>query len=99
MSSEERGRSSYLDLLITTLMEHEKNLDSIVEKMERMLEELKKTRSLTPPKQEKTVSAKVSAIKEKTREGPSEADSLIYMKVKLDRPIDDVVRIVEALKE
>ena len=34
MNSEDRGRSNYLDLLITTLMEHEKNLDSLIERLE-----------------------------------------------------------------
>jgi len=29
MSGGEGGRASYLDLLITTLMEHEKNLDAL----------------------------------------------------------------------
>jgi len=99
MSSEERGRSSYLDLLITTLMEHERNLNAVVEKMERLTEELNKIRSTPASKQEKTVNAKISAVREKTKGDTSEADSLVYMKVKLDRPIDEVVRIIEALKE
>ncbi len=101
MSSEERGRSSYLDLLITTLMEHEKNLDAIVEKMEKMMEELKKIRSEPSSKPEKTVGAKISTIKEKAKSGSSESgsDSLVYMKIKLDRSIDDIIKIIEALKE
>jgi len=41
MSAEERGRSSYLDLLITTLAEHEKTLDSLVNKLEKIAENLK----------------------------------------------------------
>jgi glycine cleavage system protein P-like pyridoxal-binding family len=101
MSSEERGRSSYLDLLITTLMEHEKNLDAIVEKMEKITEELKTIRSEPSSKPEKTVDVKVSAIKEKAKKGSSESepDSLVYMKIKLDRSIDDLIKIIEALKE
>jgi hypothetical protein len=34
MNSEDGGRSNYLDLLITTLMEHEKNLDGLIERLE-----------------------------------------------------------------
>ena len=99
MSSEERGRSSYLDLLITTLMEHEKNLDAIVEKMEKITEELKTIRSEPSSKPEKTVDVKISAIKEKAKNDSSEPDSLVYMKIKLDRSIDDLIKIIEALKE
>jgi hypothetical protein len=36
MNSEDGGRSNYLDLLITTLMEHEKNLDGLIERLENL---------------------------------------------------------------
>jgi len=98
MSSEERGRSSYLDLLITTLMEHEKNLDAIVEKMEKILEELKTIRSEPSPKPEKTIDMKLSTLKEKAKNGLSEPDTLVYMKIKLDHAADDKIRIIETLK-
>lgn len=45
MSAEGRGRTSYLDLLITTLMEHEKNLDRLVERLEKTCEDLSATSS------------------------------------------------------
>jgi len=37
---EDVGRASFLDLLITTLQEHEKNLDSLIERLERIVQEL-----------------------------------------------------------
>ncbi len=80
-------------------MEHEKNLDAIVEKMERITEELKKIRSAPTSKPEKTVDTKISVVKEKIKGDSSETDSLVYMKIKLDRSIDDIIKIIEALKE
>jgi hypothetical protein len=99
MSSEERGRSSYLDLLITTLMEHEKNLDALVEKIEKISEDLRGIYEETGSKPEKGVAVKASILKEKIKTAPSEPDTLVYMKIRLDRAIDDVVRIIETLKE
>jgi hypothetical protein len=98
MSSEERGRSSYLDLLITTLMEHEKNLDAIVEKMEKILDELKTIRSEPSPKPEKTTDMKPSNLIEKAKNGLSEPDTLVYMKIKLNHATDDKIKIIETLK-
>ena len=99
MSSEERGRSSYLDLLITTLMEHEKNLDAIVEKIEKISEDLRAIYTEASSKPEKTVAVKASTLKEKAKKAPSEPDTLVYMRIKIDRAIDDVVKIIETLKE
>jgi hypothetical protein len=99
MSSEERGRSSYLDLLITTLMEHEKNLDAVVEKVEKISEDLKAIYTEATSKPEKTVAVKGSALKEKAKTAPSEPGTLVYLRIKIDHAIDDVVKIIEALKE
>jgi hypothetical protein len=41
MNSEDIGRSNYLDLLITTLLEHEKNLDSLIERLEKLYQNSK----------------------------------------------------------
>jgi len=97
--SPEEGRSSYLDLLITTLMEHEKNLDAIVERMERLSEELKKIRFSSAQQQEKTVNTNISTVREKVKNDSSKTDSLVYMKIRLDRSIDDTIKIIETLKE
>lgn len=76
MSEEERrGRSSYLDLLISTLMEHEKDMHSLVERVQKIAKDL-------------------STIYEEAG-----STTLIYMKIKTDRPIDEIVKIIESLKE
>jgi len=98
MSSEERGRSSYLDLLITTLMEHEKNLDALIEKIEKISENLRSIYE-EASKTEKTVAVKASALKEKAKTTTNEPDTLVYLKIQIDRPIDEVIRIIEAIKE
>ncbi len=97
MSSEERGRSSYLDLLITTLMEHEKNLDALIEKLEKICDNLQliyKESSKT-----KKTDMEASYSKKKADSSSGEPDTLVYLKVKIDRPIDEVIRILETLKE
>ena len=98
MDSEERGRSSYLDLLITTLMEHEKNLDALIEKIEKIYEDLRSVYE-EASKTEKNVSVKTSDLKEKTETPSGEPDTLVYLKVKVNRPIDEMVKILETLKE
>jgi len=35
MSEDERGRTSFLDLLTETLVKHEKNLDKLIERLEK----------------------------------------------------------------
>ncbi|RJS76546.1 hypothetical protein CW712_01365 [Candidatus Bathyarchaeota archaeon] len=94
MSSEERGRSSYLDLLITTLMEHEKNLDALVEKLEKTCKDLKNLYNEVSSNRGK---ARVS--KGKSEAAPSDQGSIIYMKIKTDREIDEIIKIIESLKE
>jgi len=94
MSSEERGRASYLDLLITTLMEHEKNLDSLVERLERLCENFQNTYEGASAKAKEP-----AALKEKGETIPPEQDTVVYMKLKLRREIDEAVKIIESLKE
>jgi len=95
MSSEERGRASYLDLLINTLMEHEKNLDKLIDKLERIYENLQEI-------YEKRGGAETRerlALEEKRKPPSSEQGALIYMKLKLGRDIEDIIKIIESLKE
>ena len=94
MSGTEKGRSSYLDLLVATLMEHEKDLDRLIGKLEKAsgkLSAMRKEAGL------KTGSKPVK--KERGKEVVADSETLIYMKIRLDRPIDDVIKIVESLKE
>ena len=94
MSGAEKGRSSYLDLLVAALMEHEKDLDRLVEKLEKASSKLSAMRKEAGLKgSDKTVK------KEKGKETVPESGALIYMKIKLDRPTDEVTKIIESLKE
>jgi len=86
-SAEGKGRSSYLDLLVSVLREHEKSLDELVEKMEKLTEELSKALQKTGE------ALKTAANK------PENYETLIYLKLKINRPIEDVTRILKALKE
>lgn len=94
MSSDESGRSSYLDLLITTLMEHEKNLDAMVEKMEKINEELQTIYRKASLKPSETVPQG-----RKSKQSDTKPETLVYLKINLDRHIDDVMRIIQTLKE
>jgi len=95
MSSEERGRASYLDLLINTLMEHEKNLDKLIDKLERIYENLQEIYE----KRGESETREKPALKEKRKPPSSEQEALIYMKLKLGRDIEDIIKIIESLKE
>lgn len=79
MSAEERGRTGYLDLLIATLMEHEKKVDSLVGRLKEIAEEL---------------SAIVNG-----KAAESDSETLVYMKIRVDRPIDEILKIIKSLKE
>jgi len=99
MSSEEKGRASYLDLLINTLMEHEKNLNAIVEKLENVSKDLREVVERLEVKTHETP-MKESIIEErKKKHEPSERDTLTYIKLKLGRSTEDIVKIIESLKK
>jgi len=92
-AGEDSGRSSYLDLLIEVLSQHEKNMDKIIEKMEKLTQELTKT-----AKREKTSEEK-EVPKEEVNTSPKGPETLIYMKIRLNRSLEEVLRILETLKE
>jgi len=93
MSEGDEGRSSYLDLLISTLMEHEKNMDKILEKLEKISEALLNVFEEARLKTEQSVVKKEKAMKK------DDLDTLIYMKLKMDHPLEHVLKILESLKE
>ena len=96
MSEADKGRPSYLDLLVATLMEHEKDLDRLVEKLEKASTKISAARKTAGSK----TKDKPIEKEEETHEKPaSDSRSLVYMKIGLDRPIDEVIRILESLKE
>ena len=96
-----RGRSGYLDLLIATLTEHEKNMDKLLNKMDKLSQNLNKLLSENVEKGKKEASTKTSSASEASSHPPDgdEGDSLIYLRIKLNRPLDEVIRILEALKK
>jgi len=92
-TSEDMGRSSYLDLLVAVLSQHEKNMDKIIEKMEKLLKDLG-----TTDRGERTSDKNSVTIKEAELSSTS-SDTLTYMKIKLNRPLDEVLTILKSLKE
>jgi len=94
MSSSDQGRSSYLDLLIATLSEHEKTMDRLIEKMEKLSRDLLKAHGRLDTK---VINQKGGAKKK----SPDIEDSgtITYMKIKINRPVDQITKILETLKE
>ena len=92
-TGEDVGRSSYLDLLIAVLSQHEKNMDKIIEKIEKLSQELTKA-----TKSRKVSDENQMATKE-VETPPERPETLIYMKIKLNRPLEEVLKILESLKE
>ena len=88
--AEEKESLAYLDLLASTLTQHEKTLDRLIEKLEKASIELSK---LTQQKGEgERVEAKISAV----QAGAPEV--ITYMKIEINRPIEEVIKILETLK-
>jgi len=93
MSSNDEGRSSYMDLLVTTLMEHEKNMDRLLEKLERIAKNLALVFEQTSQKAEKR------AVKEERPQEKPDSDNLTYIKININRPVHEVLEILESLKK
>jgi len=82
-------RLAYLDLLASTLTEHEKALDALIEKLEKTTDSLMKiARQRGLPRGE----AEVSAVEEAP-------ESIIYIKIKSGRSVEELTRILETLTE
>lgn len=94
MSSEERGRASYLDLLVSTLMEHERNLNDLVEKLEELCSSLKEISKRFA----EIVEIQEISASEKEKPHPPQQNTLIYMKLK-GQKVEDLMRIIDSLKE
>jgi len=93
MGSDDEGRSSYMDLLVTTLMEHEKNMDRLLEKLERIAKNLALVLEQTSLK-----AGKLTAKEERPQEKP-DSDNLTYIKININRPVHEVLEILESLKK
>jgi hypothetical protein len=94
MSTEERGRSSFLDFLITTLIKHEKNLDTLLERLENFHEDLSAIYEEPRSRTRKKVTTN-----EEGRTSPSDSDISVCVEIKLDRRFDEIIRIIKSLKE
>jgi len=92
-TSEDSGRSSYLDLLIAVLSQHEKNMDRIIEKMEKLSEDLTKTGKV------KMISEKTGVVIKEVDTSLPSPDTLVYMKIRLNRPLNEILKILEFLKD
>ena len=80
---ERKPQFAYLDLLVSTLTEHEKALDRIIERLEGI------TQNLT----------EIAQHAKTTKTPPGEPESLVYIKMNIKRPIEEVKKILESLKE
>ena len=86
------GRSSYLDLLVAVLSEHEKSMDRILEKMEKVSQDLAKAAKVSRDSKRNSAVVQVET-------SPGDKETLIYMKVKLKRSVDEFLKILQSLKE
>ncbi|MCS7120371.1 MAG: hypothetical protein RMJ07_01710 [Nitrososphaerota archaeon] len=87
---EEKGRCSYLDLLVSTLRQHERNLDNLVNRLETIISEL-------------AAKEGVNTANENAKEGKKEKTSdppvtVAYLKIKFNN-LDEALRVIESLKE
>jgi len=80
MSEADKGRPSYLDLLVATLMEHEKDLDRLVEKLEKASTKISaarktagsKTKDKPIEKEEETFAGGALVLPETAKEKPQQ---------------------------
>lgn len=85
-------RLAYLDLLASTLTEHEKALDALIEKLEKTTDSLvKMARQRVLPQRGEV---EVSAVPEE--EAP---ETIIYLKIKSGRSVEELTRILKTLTE
>lgn len=88
MSSEDSAnRFAYFDLLAATLTEHEKKLDTLIEKLDDMVNKIGDGATKERPK--------VPIQKSSSEERPPEV--LTYMKIEIARPIHEIIKILETL--
>jgi len=82
---------AYLDLLASTLTEHEKTLDTLIEKLEKV------SKNLATVAQQRSLPAgaetKVGAVQEEAPE------TIIYMKIRYGRSVEELTKILETLTE
>lgn len=89
--SGKRAQFAYLDLLATTLTEHEKTLDKLIERLEKISKNLAQLAHITEV--EEVAKPEIATVK------PEGLETLTYIKIKLNRPVNEFKQILESLKE
>lgn len=87
---DDKARFSYLDLLANTLTEHEKNLASLIDRLEQICDKLSSLGSMT--KSEELTEVGKTPAKEAQ-------ETLIYMKLKTSRNVGELTKMLDSLKE
>ena len=93
MSTEKNDerRVAYLDLLASSLTNHEKNLDSLVERIEKLSESLFKLKNSDRYEE--------FDVKIKSKVKDESTDKIVYMRIPIQNSIDDLVQILKCLKD
>ena len=86
-ADERSAQFAYLDLLATTLTEHEKSLDSLIERLEEISERL----SVMLEEREQDDVQRAAVEK-------GAAETLVYMKLRINRPVEELRAILDSLK-
>lgn len=97
VENENMGRSGLLDLLIATLTEHEKKMDVLSNRMNDLMN---RTNKLFENLKVVLKDYEKPAGKEKDLKFVSSSgDNVVYLRIKLNRPLDEAIKILETLKE
>lgn len=91
---DKRAQYAYLDLLASTLTEHEKTLDRLINRLEKVSKNLTMTEQPAESEvQEEPVKPEVGIAK------TGEPETLTYIRMKLARSTSELKEILESLKE
>jgi len=90
---ERKPQFAYLDLLASTLTEHEKTLDGIIERLEEI------THNLTEIVRRTTAKRPIELELKTAKTTPEDSETLVYIKMNIKRPVEEVAKILESLKE
>jgi uncharacterized coiled-coil protein SlyX len=96
--AKEKESLAYLDLLASTLTQHEKTLDRLIEKLEKASSELSKLtqekgedQKVETKREGQKVETKISAVQARAPE------IITYVKIEINRPIEEITEILETL--
>ncbi len=92
-AADKSGQMAYLDLLTSVLTQHEQTLDSIIRRLGRGLDELQATAKALLQVQEQSKTSQSTTAQRGTGE------TITYMKIDINRPVEDVTKILESLTD